>query len=235
MAFFYDSGITAATTSVTLDEATSKHVVQVLRMVAGEKLQLTNGLGLLLEAAIADDNRKRCVVHVLSATEQPVRIPAVCIAISPVKNTARWEWFLEKATELGVSHITPLLCQRTEKTNFRADRMRGILVSAMLQSKQCWLPVLDEPVRFDRWVAGAAQEQKFIAHCEVGKTKQPLAGLAAAAAKEKLALIGPEGDFAPAEIELALEHGFIPVALGDTRLRTETAGIAAATILALCG
>jgi 16S rRNA (uracil1498-N3)-methyltransferase len=232
--FFYKADIDNRADFIILDEATSKHMIQVLRMKVDEQLQLTDGAGSLVTAAIADDNRKRCAVKVLSAVriQQPAR--SITIAISPVKNASRFEWFLEKATEIGITAIIPLICERTEKQHFRQERMNGVLVSAMLQSQQSWLPVLQEPVKFNQLITTATQQQKFIAHCEDGN-KQPLNQHITTSAHQHIILIGPEGDFTPAEITAALQHEFKPVSLGNTRLRTETAGIAAAVLLANAG
>ncbi|HET7899259.1 MAG TPA: RsmE family RNA methyltransferase, partial [Flavisolibacter sp.] len=187
-----------------------------------------NGKGHKAKATIVDDNRKRCLVQIESIEAETESQPRVSIAISIVKNSSRFEWFLEKATEIGVNEIIPLLCSRTEKEKFRYDRMHGILVSAMLQSQQAWLPALHEPQPFDQVVTNATQEKKFIAHC-LPNEKTQLSSIIHH--PSSLILIGPEGDFTPNEIELALSNGFKPVALGHTRLRTETAGIVAATLL----
>jgi 16S rRNA (uracil1498-N3)-methyltransferase len=157
----------------------------------------------------------------------------VIIGISLIKNSSRFEWFLEKATEIGVYEIIPLLCERTEKEKFRIDRMKGICISAMLQSQQTWLPLLHEPVAYDllfRQEEIARIAQKFIAHCVDGQ-KHDLASSVDKSLASQIILIGPEGDFSPKEIEEALQSNFIPVSLGDTRLRTETAGIVAAAML----
>ncbi|WP_121352337.1 RsmE family RNA methyltransferase [Flavisolibacter nicotianae] len=211
-----------------LEEDTSKHMIGVLRMEKGEDVLLTDGQGRKATAQIVDDNRKRCVVQVSAVKEEPESMPRVSIAISIVKNASRFEWFLEKATEIGVNEIIPLLCERTEKEKFRYDRMKGILVSAMLQSQQAWLPLLHEPQNFPDAVKNAKQESRFIAHCLPDQKTQLSSRIRQPSA---LILIGPEGDFTPKEIALALNEGFQPVALGNTRLRTETAGIVAATLL----
>jgi 16S rRNA (uracil1498-N3)-methyltransferase len=237
--FFYKVDISNQAGLIVLDEATSKHVIQVLRMQVDEQLQLTDGAGNLVTATIADDNRKRCAVKVISAVQVPQPVRKITIAISPVKNASRFEWFLEKATEIGVTEIIPLICERTEKQHFRQERMNGVLVSAMLQSQQSWLPVLHEPVKFNQLIATATQRKKFIAHCENGD-KQTLhqhisthqQSWGQASPNQHIILIGPEGDFTPAEIAAALENGFIPISLGNTRLRTETAGMVAAVLLA---
>ena len=214
--------------NIQLDEDTSKHMIGVLRMQRGEEVLLTDGAGMKAVAQIVDDNRKRCVVQISTVEIEEAKTPRVSIAISIIKNASRFEWFLEKATEIGVAEIIPLLCERTEKETFRYDRMRGILVSAMLQSQQTWLPRLHQPTAFADVVKQATQEQKFIAHC-LPEKKQQLISLITG--PSSLILIGPEGDFTPKEINHALESGFVPVALGHTRLRTETAGMVAATLL----
>jgi 16S rRNA (uracil1498-N3)-methyltransferase len=230
--FFYKEDLVASITNVVLDEPTSKHIVQVLRMQNGEQLQLTNGKGVLFTAEITDNNRKKCAVRIVEKVKSKKSKIKISIAISPVKNNTRFEWFLEKVTELGVAEIIPLICSRTEKTAMKFERMKSILVSAMLQSKQCWLPVLHEPTKFDTLIKSSHQEQKFIAHC-MDDEKRSLADLNNEALSFKIILIGPEGDFTPEEIEMALQNHFCAVALGETRLRTETAGIVAASLLCL--
>ena len=231
--FFYIETIGENTFPIILNEETSKHVLQVLRMQNGEQLQLTDGKGNLFTAKITDNNRKRCSVNIIQTITQQRPATNVSIAISLVKNVSRFEWFLEKATEIGVTEIIPFICSRTEKQHFRHERLKGILISAMVQSQQTWLPVLHEPVKFADCVNKALQPQKFIAHCEDENNKMQLASQLLNSSTSKLILIGPEGDFTKEEIDLALKNNFIPVALGNTRLRTETAGIAAATLLRL--
>ncbi len=230
--FFYKEDLVASSTDVVLDEAASKHIVQVLRMQNGEQLQLTNGRRDLFTCEIIADNRKKCEVKVIQRSRIPDPGSKITIAISLVKNSSRFEWFLEKATEIGVTEIIPLVCTRTEKTAFKFDRMKSILVSAMLQSQQCWLPVLHEPAKFNELIKSSAHQQKFIAHC-MDDAKRNLTDLNNESLSSKIILIGPEGDFTPDEIELALQNQFNAVTLGDTRLRTETAGIAAACLLCL--
>jgi 16S rRNA (uracil1498-N3)-methyltransferase len=230
--FFYIDEITAKD-SLILNEETSKHIVQVLRMQNGEQLQLTDGKGNLFTASIIDNNRKRCTVSIINTINNQPPATNITIAISPVKSNSRFEWLLEKVTEIGVTEIIPLICSRTEKQHFRYDRMHGILISAMLQSQQTWLPTLHEPVKFNEAISKAAQEQKFIAHCEDENNKVQLIPKLLTASTSKLILIGPEGDFTKEEIDFALHHNFTPVSLGNTRLRTETAGMVAAVLLRL--
>jgi 16S rRNA (uracil1498-N3)-methyltransferase len=224
--YFYIENIIGDT--LTLEEDASKHITQVLRMKVGEELLLTDGKGTKATAVITDDHRKRCMVKISNRQKEEASIPKVSIAISLLKNAARFETFLEKATEIGVSEIIPLICERTEKEKFRNDRLHNILVSAMLQSQQCWMPRLLEPVNFDKAVTTSTFDQKFIAHC-LEHQKQSLTSLLQKGSA--IILIGPEGDFTQKEIDLALGNGFKPVSLGKTRLRTETAGIVAAALL----
>lgn len=154
------------------------------------------------------------------------------IGVSLLKNVSRFEWFLEKATELGISKIIPLKCERTEKQQFRMERLHSILESAMIQSQQVWMPVLSEPKNFPDFVSEVKADQKFIAHCEPG-TKKRLNEMMNTNTGSVLILIGPEGDFTKEEIKLASQSGFIAVELGETRLRSETAAVAAAALLKL--
>ncbi len=229
--FFYIADYNAEQKSIVLNEETSKHVVQVLRMKNGEQLNLTDGKGNLLTCEITDEHKRYCTVKINSKEQIPNSGYKVSIAISLLKNSNRFEWFLEKATEIGVSEIIPLICERTEKEKFRYERMQGICISAMLQSQQCWLPVLHEPKQFEdlkNWKC--ADGSNFIAHCIEGN-KLALNNQLIGKSSNQLVAIGPEGDFTSQEIEHALQNNFIPVSLGDTRLRTETAGVVAATLL----
>jgi 16S rRNA (uracil1498-N3)-methyltransferase len=218
---------------IELDEDTSRHVVQVLRMKKGAVLNLTDGKGFLITASVTDDHKKHCIVTVDHARFSDPVARKISVAISLLKNNSRFEWFLEKVTEIGVNEIIPLICQRTEKQKFRADRMKGILVSAMLQSQQVWLPVLHDPIDYAllfRQEEIMQKAQKFIAHC-IESEKRNLSDLVNESLPSQVILIGPEGDFTQEEAEQAIASHFVPVALGNTRLRAETAGIVAATLL----
>jgi 16S rRNA (uracil1498-N3)-methyltransferase len=230
--FFYVNNYDGVQKQIVLNEETSKHIVQVLRMKVGEQLNLTDGKGILLTCEISGADKKHCEVSITGSHLTPCTSKRITIAISLLKNTNRFEWFLEKATEIGVAEIIPLICDRTEKEKFRFDRLNGICISAMLQSQQTWLPVLQQPIEFDKAALQKNAGQKFIAHCIEG-SKETLANYQISKSADSLILIGPEGDFTPDEIELALQNNFTPVSLGDTRLRTETAGIVAATVLRL--
>lgn len=227
--FFYIDFLDAQWSAYTLSEETSKHIVQVLRKGKDDLLQLTDGKGNVLTASIVDDHKKKCVVKKISFETIPALQHKITIAISLIKNTSRFEWFLEKVTEIGVSTIIPLICHRTEKQHFRLDRMKGILISAMLQSKQAWLPELQEPVLYQEVIKKNVAANKFIAHCDDDTTKIQLASLKKSSSS--IILIGPEGDFTNEEIALAQSNHYTAVSLGNNRLRTETAGVVAVSLL----
>ncbi|HEY0298796.1 MAG TPA: 16S rRNA (uracil(1498)-N(3))-methyltransferase [Arachidicoccus sp.] len=229
--YFYEPQIESNTAQLTLSENSSKHVVQVLRMKVGEALQLTNGNGLLITATIIAAHKKDCVVQITKQENFAFINKNICLAVSPVKNNARLEWLLEKVTEIGVKRIVLLDCERTEKTNVKQERLHNILVSAMLQSRQVYLPELLDMSSFEKVVKETLYEEKYIAHCLGDDHKITLK--TSDSLKSKIILIGPEGDFTKDEIALALTEGFKPVSLGQTRLRTETAGMVAAALLTI--
>lgn len=220
---------------VALDENNTRHAVQVLRLQAGSEVQLSNGNGKLWTGTIETAAKKNCVVKI---TEEAViernQQRKAAIAISPVKNTARFEWFLEKATELGVAEIFPVICHRTERTHMRLDRLQQICISAMLQSRQVWLPDLHEPLSFNEFLKTRAfgYHHRWVAHCDTYE-KHLLARVLQPGMHDSLLLIGPEGDFTPDEIFSAINAGFSGVSLGETRLRTETAGVVGAALMCL--
>jgi len=226
--YFFHPDLPLPGASVTLGEESSRHIISVLRMQSGDPLQLTDGHGKCAVATIIGDHRKRCEVRVSDIVSHPRRFPRVTLAVSPLKNASRFEWLLEKATEVGVFRIVPLLCQRTAKSQLRADRMKSILVSALLQSQQAWIPVLEPPVSLPVFLGedAAGPVARLIAHCEPGE-KPELAGMVNGLPPARTILIGPEGDFTTEEIMASLGSGYLPVGLGPTRLRTETAAFVA--------
>lgn len=207
-----------------------RHIVQVLRMKTGDELKLTNGRGLHALASVETVSKKACTVTVREIEESSAPKHLITIGISPLKNPSRFEWFLEKSAENGVARIVPLICSRTEKQHIKKERWNSILVSAMLQSQQSWLTELADAVGFTGFVAAQKDAHRYIAHCMDGE-KAELQDLVKKDHGSSLILIGPEGDFTPDELALALELGYQPVSLGNTRLRTETAGITAAILL----
>jgi 16S rRNA (uracil1498-N3)-methyltransferase len=227
--FFYEENL-PQTDRFVLSEESSRHIVQVLRMQAAEQLMITNGKGQTLTVEMITPHKKKTEVKIIHKEFIPRAQASVAIAISFIKSASRFEWFLEKATEIGISVIIPLLCKRTEKFHFREDRMKTILVSAMLQSRQAWLPELRTPIKINEFLKNNDYEQKFIAHC-VDEEKKLLNDAVVDASASKIILIGPEGDFTEEEISEALQQNFMPVSLGETRLRTETAGLVAAVLL----
>ena len=232
--FFYIGSVSNVDNIIVLNEENSRHIVQVLRMGEGRQINITDGLGTICTAEILEAHKKKCIVKILDTLIQIAPAKKVCIAISPVKNSSRFEWFLEKATEIGVTEIVPLTCERTEKQYLKHDRLRGILISAMLQSQQSWLTILHEPIKFEKFVEENKSNNKFIAHCDEQNKislKEITIQLSNQLINHSTILIGPEGDFTQEEIELALQNDFTPVALGNTRLRTETAALVAATLL----
>ena len=230
--YFYFATLAKQVDEFVLDEHSSRHIVQVLRMKTGETLKLTDGKGLSARATIRESNKKRCIVNITEKqlVESPKRF--VRVGLSLLRNASRFEWFLEKASELGVDEIIPLKCARTEKQQFRMERMRSILESALIQSQQVWMPVLQEPQSFIPWIEQVQADQKFIAHCEPG-AKRKLSQMVDPNLFSQLILIGPEGDFSEEEIRLATQNRFTAVELGDNRLRSETAAVAAAAVLKL--
>ncbi len=226
--YFYEPLIATGMTQFTLSETSSKHCIQVLRMDVGEPIEITNGLGGLFHATIQLAHKKNALVTITKSIQTDRPKQQLHLAISLLKNAVRLEWLFEKATEIGVTSISPLVCERTIHERFKTERMQQIIQSAMIQSQQTWLPVLSEPKPLLQFIAKNSAAQKLIAHCEpLHKTSiqsiEP--------SDDLLLLIGPEGDFTPSEIETAIAKDFIPIDLGPTRLRTETAGIFALSCL----
>lgn len=230
--FFYHENLAAQAAAITLDEAVSRHCIQVLRMQAGDQLLLTDGNGSKALCSIAVADRKHCSVKVLSMEHITRSKPAFSLAIAFTKNKSRNEWLLEKVTELGVYQVIPVITHRSEKEKLKPERLNSILVSAMLQSQQYYLPQLSPVITLKDLIKGSRDNykdaQKLIAHC-IDDSKSNYASVLQKD-KDVLMLIGPEGDFTEEEVTLCLENDFIPVSLGHNRLRTETAGIYTCTV-----
>ncbi|HKI89115.1 MAG TPA: 16S rRNA (uracil(1498)-N(3))-methyltransferase [Draconibacterium sp.] len=230
MQLFYVPTISGA--EVVLNETESKHVVRVLRLTEGTTVELVDGKGGFYAAEITDANPKKCKLNITKIEKEFGKKDfRLHMAVAPTKNIDRFEWFLEKATEIGVDEITPLLCDHSERKVIKYDRLEKILVSAMKQSLKAYLPRLNELTPFNDFIAKANHQYKFIAHCYEGK-KPHLKDLIAAHS-DTLVLIGPEGDFSLEEVELAKTNGFMEVSLGNARLRTETAAVVACHIVNL--
>jgi 16S rRNA (uracil1498-N3)-methyltransferase len=226
MQLFYNKDILPGIATFTFDKDESRHIVKVLRKSEGNKVYLTNGEGYLFKSEIVFANEKKCEVKIISEQFHAPMPYRLRLAVAPTKMNDRYEWFLEKATEIGISEITPIICEHSERTHFKIDRFEKILQSAMKQSVQYYMPKLNEPVTYDKFIKEKFNGQLFIAHCE--ETEKRLLKNVLEPKTNVTILIGPEGDFSTKEIELALQHNYIPVSLGNTRLRTETAAIVAA-------
>jgi 16S rRNA (uracil1498-N3)-methyltransferase len=225
MQLFYYPDITETTTQFSFDREESKHIIKVLRKSVGDTLHITNGKGWLFTAEITIADIKNCVANIVSKQLQKKHSYHLHLAVAPTKMNDRYEWFLEKATEIGIDSITPIICDHSERKIVKTERFERILQSAMKQSLSCYLPQLNEPIHFKDFINQGFNGDLFIAHCEETDRKSLKHQL-----KEKTdvtILIGPEGDFSTKEIEQAFENNFIPVTLGETRLRTETAAIVA--------
>ena len=212
-----------------LDEEESGHCVRVLRYTRGDEILLTNGQGMTYTAVITNPHPKHCEFEVRTAEKQSKHHSNyIHIAIAPTKNVERIEWFVEKCTEIGVDEITPLLCRFSERKQLRIDRLQKIILSAAKQSLTPYLPKLNEMTDCTEFIRRTEEETRFIAHC-YKEDKRDLRN-EIKPGKSVVVMIGPEGDFSEQEIAEALQHNFVPVSLGDSRLRTETAGIVACHI-----
>lgn len=215
-----------------LDEEESRHLLAVLRRKVGDPLQITDGQGFFYETEISETGKRHAVARIISKTAAPAERPfKLHIAIAPTKQMERLEWFLEKATEIGIDEITPLLCKHSERETVRLDRLEKILVSAMKQSLRARLPKLNALTRFQTFAKSASKANKFIAWC--ADVPLPHLSTQLSNTKDIIIAIGPEGDFSDAEIKLALDNGFAGVSLGTARLRTETAGLLAVSAVNL--
>lgn len=210
----------------TLPQDESAHCVRVLRKKEGDEILVTDGKGHFFDAEIVNAHQKQCVVNITQTIVEPKPWSNYLhIAFAPTKNLDRIEWFAEKATEIGVDHLTPLLCRYSERKEVKLPRIEKILVSAMKQSQKAVLPQLDEMVSFSSFIKKPFDGQKFIAHC-YPQEKQLLKEIYKANGNV-LILIGPEGDFSEQEVQDALKYGFQPISLGESRLRAETAALVA--------
>lgn len=225
MQLFYNPSINEAITTLDFNKEESKHIVKVLRKKVNDILLVTNGLGYLFKTKITVVSDTKCSVVVISHEKQEQHKFRLHLAVAPTKMNERYEWFLEKATEIGVQEITPLICDHSERKSVKIDRFQKILESAMKQSLTYYMPKLNAPENFSEFIKTEKSEQLFIAHCE--KTNKKSLKNELKTNKNITILIGPEGDFSVKEINQAIAANYIPVSLGATRLRTETAAIVA--------
>lgn len=209
-----------------LDEEESKHCIRVLRLKIGDQVNLIDGIGGFYLAEIIDDHPKKTTLKVLSVQREfGKRNHYLHIAVAPTKNIDRLEWFLEKATEIGIDEISPIICDRSERKEIKIERSNKIITAAVKQSLKAYHPILNPQNSFKNFILQASADVKYIAHCEDG-VKEFIASKFIPN-QNYLVLIGPEGDFSPSEIDFALQSGFVPITLGTSRLRTETAALKA--------
>lgn len=225
MQLFYNPELTKKTEQFSFSKDESKHIAKVLRKKEGDTLYITNGKGWLFTAEITLADIKNCTVTIVSKVFQPKRNYQLHLAVAPTKMNDRYEWFLEKATEIGIDSVTPIICDHSERKVIKPDRYEKILQSAMKQSLHYYLPKLNAAISLKDFIKQDFKGQKFIAHCEKSDRKSLKQELKTQ--QDVTILIGPEGDFSVKEIAQALQNDFIPVTLGETRLRTETAAIVA--------
>jgi len=225
MNLFYAPGLTENDTSYILDEEESNHCLRAVRKGTGQNIFLTNGTGLIAEGIISGKESGCCTVSIWDTRREAARQWKLEMAVAPTKNHERFEWFAEKATEIGIESIVPLICRHSERTRINSERLNRIMISAMKQSNNCYLPLVFPETEFNDFIGKEHGGQKFIAWCgddEIPELKNKLES-----GKDVLILIGPEGDFTSEEIMLAKKNGFVPISLGKNRLRTETAAMVA--------
>lgn len=229
MQLFYNPKLDQSASQFVFSEEESKHLVKVLRKKEGDLVNITNGKGYLFEAKIISADVKKCKAEIIDTDKKHQKMHWFHLVVAPTKMNDRFEWFLEKATEIGVNEITPVICDNSERKIIKVERMEKVILSAMKQSLQAFLPKLNAAVTYKEFMTNQHKGLLFIAHCADGEKLDLKRRVAAD--KDVTILIGPEGDFSKNEIKLAYESGFSPVSLGDNRLRTETAAIVACTMV----
>lgn len=207
------------------------HCIKVLRKKEGDEILITDGAGFFYDSRIAHAHSKHCIIDIVKTIETPCNWNFnLHIAFAPTKNIDRTEWFVEKATEIGINRVTPILCQHSERKDLKPQRLEKILISAIKQSQKAILPQLDELTNFKSFINTPFNGSKFIAHCYEDKDKKLLKDVYKKDTNA-LILIGPEGDFSEEEVKMAIEAGFKPISLGESRLRTETAALLACSTI----
>nr|WP_297784032.1 16S rRNA (uracil(1498)-N(3))-methyltransferase [uncultured Allomuricauda sp.] len=232
MQLFYNAKLDYSATQFIFPPDESKHIVRVLRKSEGDKVYITNGKGYLFEAEILEPNQKKCKARIISNRKTIPKRYKLHMVVAPTKMNDRYEWFLEKATEIGVDEITPIICDHSERKTIKMERMERVLQSAMKQSLQTVLPQLNPPISYQEFMeSNVSTGFKFIAHCQNGDKMELKRKVIAD--NDTTILIGPEGDFSKEEIDLAKDKGYVPISLGRNRLRTETAAIVACATVAM--
>ena len=231
MQLFYAPDVTLPL--YTLNDEESKHCVRVLRLRQGDTLHLTDGRGSLHRCEIVEAHQHHCTVKIVETQSEYGRRPySLTMAVAPTKNIDRYEWFLEKATEVGVDRIVPIECDHSERRTIKHEREERVITSAVKQSIKAYHPTLDEMTDVKKLISAPFEGRKFIAHCDSSFEKRDYLPSIIKKTENILILIGPEGDFSPEEIKFALENGFEAISLGNQRLRTETAAVAATVMVA---
>lgn len=223
MQLFYESNFTKESSIISISAEESRHISKVLRKNIGDQVYITNGSGLLAKGILRSNHPKKCEIEVSEIQEKQKPRTHLHIAVAPTKANDRFEWFLEKATEIGIQEITPLLCEHSERKVIKKERYEKVLLSAMKQSLSPFLPKLNPLTPFSDVINSEFNATKLIAHC----ANSPKEKLSKLCVEKNVILIGPEGDFSSTEIDKALANGFIATSLSESRLRTETAGIVA--------
>ena len=230
MQLFYAPEITLP--QYTLPEEESKHCIRVLRMRVGDELHLTDGKGNMYRCKVVSDNVKHCVVEVVETTAEYEKMSyRLVMAVAPTKNIDRFEWFLEKATEVGISEVYPIISEHSERREIKHERELKVITSAVKQSLKAYHPTLHQLTSFKELVRMPFEGDKFIAHCNASLGERPYLGSLITKGRDTLILIGPEGDFSKEEIIFAIDNGFKPITLGRERLRTETAAVVATVVV----
>lgn len=231
MQLFYNPDLNTKVTEFSFDAEESKHITKVLRKKEGDIIHITNGQGHVFTAQLLTSNSKKCTVEILSSERKHKKMHSLHMVVAPTKNNTRYAWFLEKATEIGINEITPIMCDHSERSTLKIDRMQKVLQSAMKQSLRYYIPTLNELISFEDFIKEERSGLKFIAHCAEDEKRE--LKRCVAADRDVTILIGPEGDFSRSEIQTAYDHGYMPVSLGEFRLRTETAALVSCTIVNL--
>ncbi|MGB5238304.1 MAG: 16S rRNA (uracil(1498)-N(3))-methyltransferase [Flavobacteriaceae bacterium] len=231
MQLFYHPDLKAETTECFFGEEESRHIIKVLRKKKGDELKVTNGKGRVFTGTVSEASLNCCELAITSHEKTVRPMHRLHLAVAPTKNSDRFEWFLEKATEIGIDEITPIICDHSERKFIKNTRLQKVILSAMKQSLRSYLPRLNEAITFEEFLQQDLPKRRFIAHCQEGEKVDFKRRLEPD--KKILVMVGPEGDFSEAEIEMAKDKGFIPASLGEYRLRTETAAILACTTVAL--
>lgn len=232
MQLFYHPDISEKDKQIVFPKDESRHIVKVLRKKEGDILNVTNGKGNLFVTEIIFVTAQQCISIILEVKSEELPTHYLHLAVAPTKMNDRYEWFLEKATEIGIQEITPVICDHSERKVVKTERFERVLQSAVKQSLHLNFPQLNHPKKLFDFIAEDIDGAKFIAHCEDGKERVSLKSKIQPGSKATI-LIGPEGDFSSAEIDLAIHYGWIPVSLGNSRLRTETAAIVACHTFAI--